>query len=211
MEKNNWLKKPIVLSLLFLPIVICISLAIDIPFELLKINYGIIVIPVSFTITAFIFGLIYTKTSKEMLSKEQKMKIFIYSTVFALFIDLFLSAIFLDLAHKAPAFLIANIIIMLSAFIFIFLSTGCIYPALGLGCKIANSGKANNTEKTKLQDCLLIIFFIVLTMFYNKIYNKLIDVLTTPVMEHMGYVRVKHSKVEQKRIERNKEIKAPST
>lgn len=189
MKKNDLLKKPIILSLLLLPIMVCVSLMFEAIFDIFKIHNSIVFGATAFTITAFILGLIYAKLSKECLSKNQKIRISLYFLIFIIAIFLLLSTIFMDLLHKAPAILIADLIIIFLSFINIFIDICCIYVALGLGCKIANPNKAENIEKTKLQDCLLIVLCIVLVMFYDRVNNLIIYSLTTPVMKHFGYVR----------------------
>lgn len=201
MKKNNLLSKPFVLSLLFLPIIICVSLTLELIFHLFKLKNGIISFPITNTIAALIFGLIYTKINKDMLSKKQKTRIALYFFLICFIIFTTAVFIFTDLLNKPLAFLISDLIIFLFSSILLALSIYCIYPALGLGCKIASLNKADNIDKTKLQDCLLIIFLIVLTMFYDKYDNMVIDSLTTPIMKHMGYVRGKPVNIEPEYFE----------
>lgn len=201
MKKNEWLNKPIILSLLFLLTIICVALVFENLFNLMKVSSGILVEPITCTVAALIFGLIYTKINKEMLLKNQKIKISLYFLIFTISFFLLFSSVFMDLFNKKMPFLIVDLIIIFSSSIFLVISVSCIYPALGLGCKITNPNKSNNTEKTKLQDFLIIIFFIVLTIFYNNVDKTAVNTLTTMVMENMGYVRVKPVHIELKSFE----------
>lgn len=201
MKKNYLLNKPIILSLLFLLIIICVSLTLESIFHLLKIKSSITSLSITNTIAAFIFGLIYTKISKEMLSKKQKTKMTLY--IFLIYFVIFTTSvfIFMDLLNKPLAFFVSDLIIFSLSSIALAVSIYCIYPSLNLGCKITSLKEPDNIEKTKLQDCLLIIFLIALTMCYEKYSNMVIDGLTNPILKHMGYVRGKPVNIEPEHFE----------
>jgi len=192
MEKNNFLNKPSVLSLLFMVVLFCISFSFDILFHFFKVNPSVVFLPFSWVISALIVGIIYTKINKELLSKKNKIKIAIYSLSVLLIFFLSVMTFMLGLFNTTHFHLIVRILSLIFPTLLIIISGACIYPALDLGCKIANTNKSENIDKSKLQDCLLIIFFIVLGMFFYRFNDTALNAIKPTVlkyMEHKGYIR----------------------
>lgn len=178
------LKKPIILSLLFLLITIFVGFIFRALFILLKIES-----PVFYTYQAFammtsaiVLSAIYTKIIKETLSKNQKTRIFLYSSIVIILFFLVECTVHTGFLHKKPPCLILGYINISLAFINYVLYCSCIYPALGLGGKVINPEL--DTEKNKLKDVLIIIFFIILSFGFIKISPSLI---VAPVMNYFGY------------------------
>lgn len=211
MKIKNLLSKPFVLSLLLLVIWWCVTFGSNMLFYSLYKGYftTLFFYPLFWAISALIISLIYTKTNKELLSKNQMTKISIYSfTIVFLFFIIATSFLFCYFLHD-PLHSVIIILVSILPVILIILSGLCTYPALDFGGKVFNTDLAKDTEKTKLKDCLLIIFFILLGICCNQ-YNKLVlESLRNPIMNYMeekGYVHENNPekfKVQQFTVETN--------
>lgn len=200
--KNKFLSKPIVLSLLFILLGFLFSYFFDGIFSVFKINFDIISIPFVWVISALFVGIIYTTATKEMLSKNQKIKVALYSLSILLALFLGILSFFMELFNKSIVHLLITLLTLILPTLLIIISGICIYPALDLGCKIANQDKIEGIEKSKLKDCLLIILLIVLAVFFDKINDPALNALKPHFliyMEQRGYIhKIKPVKIEVK-------------
>lgn len=191
MKIKYLLSKPVVLSLLLSVIWWCITFGTNMLVYSFYNDYFMALYPLLWVVSALIISLIYTKTNKELLSKEQMTKIAIYSfaIVFLFFITA-TSLIFCYFLHD-PLHAVIVILVSILPAILLILSGLCTYPALDFWGKIFNPDLAKNTEKTKLKNFLLIVFFILLAISCNKYNNLVLNSLRQPLMNYMekkGYV-----------------------
>lgn len=190
MKKIDLLNKPIILSLLFMFILFCISFSSDTLLTFLKFKTNIAALPIFWALAALLVGIIYTKIKKEPLSKNQKTKITLYSLFVLLTLFVVILTLMLDLLNAQPFHLVIDLLIMILPTLLIILSGLCIYPALDLGCIIANPDKTENTKK--LKDCLLIISLTVIGMLFSKFNDSALNALKPTIIKYMaqkGYIR----------------------
>lgn len=201
MEKNNLRNKPIVLSLLFMLILFIVSTAFDGMFSLFKINPNMIFDSLLCAASAVFVGAIYTNVNKEQLSKNQKIKITLYPTLILLFLFLSILIFLLGLWEATPFSLGVRLLFLILPTFLIIISGICIYPALGLGCKIANSDQPKSYRGTVLFDILLIVFFCLIGLFAYKINDPVLEAIKPHYFKYMkskGYTsKIQPTKVEK--------------
>lgn len=204
MKENSLLNKPIVLSLLFMLVLFAISFGFDGMLHLLKVDSNIAIIPITWTISAIIFGIIYTKINKELFSQKQKIKIALYSVSILLFLFLAIMTFLLDFINATPFHLVVGLLSMILPTLLIIVSGACIYPALDLGCSIANDNKSENTLKLCINNCLVIALLFVLGIGLYKFNDVVLNAIKPHVlafMENKGYIKkIKPFKIEVKRF-----------
>lgn len=186
------IKKPIVLSLLFMLFLYIVTECFSVLCTFLKIQIDIVFYTLIWAISAFILGLIYTKIKKEPLSKNQKIKIVSYTLSVLLLLYLFGMTILLDLFEASPFRLIVRLLFLILPTFMIVLSAFCAYPALGLGSRIASIDKSAEDKKANLYDVLIIIFCILFGMFAIKFNTYALDKIKPHVIkysESKGYIR----------------------
>lgn len=187
-------KKPSILTILLVLIAIPIGIIFDVMLPCLKIDLSAFNGSIQLATAALLLGLIYAKFNKDLLSKNQKIKISLYMFLIFIILYTFAITVLTDIFHKPIPFVIVDILMFLSSYISIFLMVCCMCPAFSLGGKIINPEMT--TDKTKLKDFLLIIFFIALMMLWTKLGKIAIDIITPTIMEHSGYIRRNANSVE---------------
>lgn len=192
MKFENLLSKPIILSLLFMLFLFIFSLCLNSVFILFNVNFGFIIYPLIWALVAFFVGVLYTKTNKKLLSKNQKIKTVSYTLSVLLLLFLLLMSFMLDLFWASPIRLIASFLFLILPTFMIILSAICAYPALSLGSRIAKTDKLPNNSKSNLYDLLIIIFCLILGVFAVKFNNPALNSIKPFVIkyyENKGYIR----------------------
>lgn len=122
MKKSELLNKPIILSLLLFVITAIIGHIINMILSPFQLTYGVLVTPLSWAISAFCLGIIYTSIYKIELPKNQKTKVILYY--------FFTTLPLLIIIHKLLIYQMLLVILVM------IIGISCMYPALTLGCKI---------------------------------------------------------------------------
>lgn len=146
------LQKPFVLTLLLLIISYVVGAGFMIIQTLLRIKHSSIVeIPFAFAIASLFLGIIYTSIYKMEIPKNNKIKIILnyFFTTLGLFLGLLVFIccyLHMDLYHIKEFF-----IGMQLPFFLIIIGSFCMYPALGLGCKVILKSIEKNEKQKQMK------------------------------------------------------------
>lgn len=119
------LKKPFVLTLMLILIIYIVTSVFNlIPYPF-RLKYSIFIVALAWAISAFCLGIIYTSIYKIEMPKNHKIKVVLYCFFMLTFI------------YLTSLMLIKMLTIrMMWPFPLMIIGSLCMYPALGLGCKV---------------------------------------------------------------------------